>query len=56
MADAMEVIVKKIKKELKSIARDGIFADEALSTFLMEVESMMNSHYLTAASGGINDL
>lgn len=56
MADAMEVMVKKTKKELKPIVRDGIFADEALSTFLMEVESMMNSHHLTVASDGINDL
>lgn len=56
MADAMEVMVKKTKKELKPIVRDEIFADEALSTFLMEVESRMNSHHFTAASDSINDL
>ena len=56
MADTMEVMVKKTKKELKPIVRDGIFADETLSTFLVEVESRMNSHHFTAASDGINDL
>ena len=56
MADTMEVMVKKTKKELKRIVRDGIFADETLSTFLMVVESRMNSHHFTATSDGINDL
>ena len=56
MADTMEVMVKKTKKELKPIVRDGIFADEALSALLMEVESRMNSHHFTAASDGISDL
>ena len=56
MAGVMEAIVKKTKKELKSIVRDRIFAVEALSTFLTEVESITNSCPLTAASDNINDL
>ena len=44
------------KKTLKWIVRDIIFTDEALSTCLTEVESRINSHPLTAASGYINDL
>ena len=52
----MEAMVKKTEKELKSIVRDETFADEALSTFLTEVESIMNSRHLTAVSDGINDL
>ena len=33
-----------------------MFTDEALSTFLTEVKSVINSHNLTAASDGINNL
>ena len=33
-----------------------MFAVEALSTFLTEVESIMNSRPLPATSDGINDL
>ena len=47
---------KKTKKELKPVVRDWLFAVEALSTFLTEVEGIMNSRPLTAASGGINNL
>ena len=56
MADAVKVMVKKTKKELKSIVRDRIFAVEAFSTFLTEVESVVNNHPLTAVSDNINDL
>ena len=33
-----------------------MFSAEALSTFLTQVESIMNSRPLTATSDGINDL
>lgn len=39
MAVAREAMVKKTKKELKSIIRDQMFAVEALSTFVTEVKS-----------------
>ena len=49
-------MVKIMKRTLKSIVRDRIFTDEALCTFLTEVESIINSRPLTAASNDINDL
>ena len=52
----MESMVKVIKKALKLIIRDRMFTDEALSTFVTEVESIINSLPLTAASDDINDL
>ena len=55
-AVAREAMVKKTKKELKSVVRDQVFAVEALSAFLTEVESIINSRPLTAASDDINDL
>ena len=56
MSGAMESMVKVIKKALKLIIRDRMFTDEALSTFVTEVESIINSLPLTAASDDINDL
>ena len=47
--------VKTIKKVLKWIVKDRLFTDE-LCTFLIEVKSIINSRFLTAASDGINDL
>ena len=47
---------EKTKHELKSIVRYQMFSVEALSTFLTEVESIMNSRPLTTTSDGINDL
>ena len=47
---------EKTKNELKSIVRYQMFSVEALSTFLTEVESIMNSRPLTTTSDGINDL
>ena len=45
-----------MKKDLKSIVRDRIFTVETLSTFLKEVERILNSRPLTAASDDISDL
>ena len=56
MGGAMESIVRITENALKSILRDRIFTDEALSIFLTEVESIINSGPLTAASDNINDL
>ena len=56
MGGATETMVKIMKKALKSSVRDKIFTDEALSAFLTEVESIINSRPLAAASDDINDL
>ena len=48
--------VKTIKKALKWIVKGRLFTDEALCTFLIEVKSIINSCFLTAASDDINDL
>lgn len=47
---------KTIKKVLKWIVKDRLFTDEALGTFLIEVKSIINCRFLTAASDDINDL
>ena len=56
MALAREAMVKKTKKEWKSIVRDQMFAVKALFTFLIEVESIINSRPLTETSDDVNDL
>ena len=56
MAVAREAMMKKTKKELKSIVRYQMFAVEALPTFLTEVESIINSRPLTVTGDDINDL
>ena len=56
MGIAMESMVKITKNALKSIVRDRTFTDEGLSTFLTEVESMINSRPLIAATVFINVL
>ena len=43
----MEAMVKLTKKALKTIVKNRVFTEEALSTFLTEVESIINSHPLT---------
>ena len=48
-------MVKITKKALKLIVRDRIFIDEALSSFFIKAESIINSRPLTA-SDDINDL
>ena len=50
MGIAMDTMVKITKNALKSIVRDRIFTDEGLSTFLTEVESMINSRPLIATT------
>ena len=56
MGGAMESMVKITKKALNSIVSDRKFIDEALPTFLTEIESIINSCPLKAASDNINDL
>ena len=52
----MEAMVKLTKKALKAIVKDRLFTEEPLSTFLTEVESIINSRPLTPASDNIDDL
>ena len=52
----MEAMAKLTKKALKTTVNDRLFTEEALSTFLTEVESIINSRFLTPASDDIDDL
>ena len=56
MGGAMEPMAKIEKTSLKSIMRDWIFTDEALSTFLKEAESLISIGPLIAACDEFNDL
>ena len=56
MGGVMESMVKITKKALNSIVSDRKFIDEAFPTFLTEIESIINSRPLKAASDNINDL
>ena len=56
MEGFIETMVKLTKKALKTTVNDRLFTEEALSTFLTEVESIINSRSLTPASDDIDDL
>ena len=56
MEGFIEAMVKLTKKALKTTVNDRLFTEEALSTFLTEVESIINSRSLTPASDDIDDL
>ena len=56
MNGAVESIVKLAKKCLKAITTVRQFTEEALHTYLIEVESILNSHPITHQSDDINDL
>ena len=47
---------KTYEKSIKTIVKDRWFAEEALSTFLIEVESIINSRPFTPASNDIYNL
>ena len=55
MGVAMEVLVKITKKCLKTIAKDRLLNEEMLSTYLVEVESIINSQHSTSINHNIND-
>ena len=47
MGDIWESLVKSVKRSLQFIVRDILFTEEFLSTFLCEVESILNQILLT---------
>ena len=49
-------LVKSIKRSPKVIIRNKLLTEEFLSTFLFEVESMLNQRPLTPISDDVNDL
>ena len=55
MGGAWESLVKSSKRALKSIVRDRLFTEEALVTFLAEVEMTLNSRPITAVSDDLDD-
>ena len=55
MGVAWESLIKSVKRSLKAITLDRIFIEEALYTFLCEVESLLSNHPVTPSSDDIND-
>ena len=56
MGGAWESLIKLVKHALKAITLDRVFTDEALYTFLCEIECIINQHPLTAISDDVNDI
>ena len=52
----MDAMAKLTKKALKTTVNGRLFTEEVLSTFLTEVESIINSRPLTPASDDIDYL
>ena len=55
MGGAWESLMKTVKRSLKAIRVDRIFTEEALYTFLCEIEFIVNQRPLTAISDNIID-
>ena len=53
---AGEAVVKSTKHRLKAITQDRLFKEQALSTYLPEVEAVLNNHPLTSISDDVTDL
>ena len=56
MNGAVETVVKLTKRRLKAITRDRLFKEEALSTYLTEVEAGLNNCPLTSITDDVTDL
>ena len=56
MGGAWEIMVKLTKHALKTVTKDSPMYEEVLRTFLVEVESTLNSRPLTSISDDYNDL
>ena len=55
MGGAWEALVKTVKRTLRTITRERLFTEDALTTFLYEVESIVNQRPLTLNSDSIDD-
>ena len=55
MVDARESIVKLTKKALRIVTHDRPMHDDYLSTFVIEIESVLNSRPLTSVTDDPND-
>ena len=55
MGGVWESLVKSVKRALRLITRDRAFTEDLLTTFLCEVESVINQRPLTPTSDGIDD-
>ena len=56
MGSIWESLVKPLKRSLKVIIRNKLFTEECLSTFLCEVESILNQRRLNPISNAVNGL
>ena len=56
MNGAVEAVVKLTKRWLKVITLDRLFKEAALSTYLIEVEEVLNNRPLTSISDDVTDL
>ena len=56
MGGAWEIMIKLTKHALKTVTKDSPMYEEVLRTFLVEVESTLNSRPLTSISDDYNDL
>ena len=52
---AWKALVKTVKQALRTITRERLFTEDALTTFLCEVESLVNQRPLTPNSDIIDD-
>ena len=55
MGDAWESLINTVKRSIKTITFDQIFTEEALYTFLCEIQFIVNQRPLTAISDDIRN-
>ena len=55
MGGAWEELIKSVKRNLKAVALACLFTEEALHTFICEVESILNNRPISPSSDDIND-
>ena len=53
MNGAVEAVVKFSKRRLKAVTRDRLFKEETLSTYLTEVEAVLNNRLVTSISDDV---